>query len=64
MTHLFVTLEPRSSKARNRLANSLGGNPLVLIEQIIEGKVFAVSPDRSWCSWISTTSDPHWNVNF
>ena len=62
MTQHFVTLEPRSSKARNRLANSMGGNPLVVLEQVDNGKVFVASEDRSFATWINLPSDPNWSI--
>ena len=64
MKNSLVTLEPRSAKARNRLANSLNGNPVVVLEQVADNRVFVASEDRSWCSWVSIHNDPHWQVNF
>jgi hypothetical protein len=64
MKNSLVTLEPRSAKARNRLANSLNGNPVVVLEQVEDNRVFVASEDRNFCTWILTHNDPHWQVNF
>jgi hypothetical protein len=59
-----VILTPLSRKAKNRLANSLHGNPICSLEQLRDGEIFATSPDRSFCTWIKTESDPDWAFTF
>jgi hypothetical protein len=59
---MTITLTPISSKAKNRLANVMGGDPVVLVEQQIGTLIFCVSSNRNWCSWVSTERDLNWQV--
>jgi hypothetical protein len=59
-----VILTPLSPKAKNRLANSLHGNPICSLEQLRDGEIFVTSPDRSFCTWIKTEGDPDWTFTF
>lgn len=58
----MISLTPISSKAKNRLANILNNNPLVIVEQVKGTRLFCVNADRSWCSWIDSINDPHWKI--
>jgi len=61
---MTVTLTPLSSKAKNRLANQMGGNPLVTVEQRDANDLFCVSADGNWCAWVNCLTDPNWAVRF
>jgi len=66
-----VTVKPKSSKAKNRLANSMDGNPVCIVEQDSDGELFLASENRKYFFWVSTRtgtnrfgdkSDTHWEV--
>jgi hypothetical protein len=59
-----VTLTPISAKAKNRLANQMAGDPVVVVEQRDGNDLFCVSSNRTWCSWINCLTDPNWAVRF
>jgi hypothetical protein len=59
-----VILTPLSPKAKNRLANSLHGNPICSLEQLRDGEIFVASADRNFCTWIKTEGDPDWAFTF
>jgi hypothetical protein len=59
-----VILTPLSPKAKNRLANSLHGNPICSLEQLRDGEIFVASADRGFCTWIKTEGDPDWAFTF
>lgn len=61
---MTVTLIPLSSKAKNRLANQMTGNPVVVVEQRDGNDLFCVSSNRNWCSWVNCMDDPNWAVSF
>ena len=53
---------PLSNKAKNRLINSMGGNPNINIEQRTGTKVFFVSANGKYCAWVDLSGDPHWDI--
>ena len=66
-----VVVKPKSSKAKNRLANIMDNNPVCIVEQDTGGELFLVSENRKYSFWISTRSginrfgdkaDLHWEV--
>ena len=66
-----VTVKPKSSKAKNRLANMMEGNPICTVEQDTGCELFLVSENRKYFFWVSTRtginrfgdkSDAHWEV--
>ena len=66
-----VVVKPKSSKAKNRLANIMDNNPVCIVEQDTDGELFLVSENRKYSFWISTRSginrfgdkaDLHWEV--
>ncbi len=61
---MTVTLTAISNKAKNRLANQMGGNSLVNVEQRIGNDLFCVSDDGNWCAWVNCLTDPNWTVRF
>ena len=61
---MTVTLTPISSKAKNRLANQMAGDPVVVVEQRQGNDLFCVSSNRTWCAWVNCLTDPNWAVRF
>ena len=66
-----VTVKPKSSKAKNRLANIMENNPVCVVEQDSGGELFLVSENRKYSFWVSTRTgtnrfgdkaDAHWEV--
>jgi len=57
-----MRLVPNSPKAKNRLVNVMGNNPNVAVEQRTGDKVFVVSDNGKYCTWINLRSDPHWEL--
>jgi hypothetical protein len=48
-----VTVKPKSSKAKNRLVNTMAGNPVCTVEQEWDGDWFLVSENRKYSFWVS-----------
>ena len=57
----MIHVNPRSAKARNRLANSMGNDPRMEIEQINDTHIFAKSLSGDYCCWIQHYNDPHFD---
>ena len=66
-----VQVKPKSSKAKNRLANTMEGNPVCIVEQDSGGELFLVSENRKYAMWVSirtgtnrfgNLSDSNWEV--
>ena len=66
-----VTVIAKSSKAKNRLVNSMGGNPVCTVEQDTGGELFLASANRKYFFWVATREgvsrfgnkvDIHWEV--
>ena len=66
-----VNVRPLSSKAKNRLANLMEGNPTCIVEQDTGGELFLVSENRKYSFWVSTRTgtsrfgdkaDAHWEI--
>jgi hypothetical protein len=66
-----VVVKPKSSKAKNRLANIMEGNPVCIVEQDTGGELFLASENRKYFMWVSTRTgsnrfgdkaDAHWEV--
>ena len=49
-----VQVKPKSSKAKNRLANIMENNPVCIVEQDTGGELFLVSENRKYAFWTST----------
>jgi hypothetical protein len=49
-----VVVKPKTSKAKNRLANTMEGNPVCIVEQDTGGEMFLASENRKYFFWIST----------
>ena len=66
-----VTVKPISSKAKNRLANTMEGNPVCIVEQDTGGELFLASENRKYFFWVATRTganrfgdktDAHWEI--
>ena len=66
-----VKVKPKSKKAINRLANSMGNNPVCIVEQDTGGELFLAAENRKYFFWVSTRegvnrfgdkSDAHWEI--
>jgi hypothetical protein len=54
---------PKSSKAKNRLANLMDGNSTCVVEQQNNQKVFLASTNGKYFFWVDLNSDPNWIVS-
>jgi hypothetical protein len=54
---------PKSSKAKNRLANLMDRNVTCFVEQQKDGKVFLASKNRKYFFWVDLNSDLNWIVS-
>jgi hypothetical protein len=52
-----VQVKPKSSKAKNRLANIMENNPVCIVEQDTGGELFLVSENRKYAFWTSTRTE-------
>ena len=66
-----VIVKPKSSKAKNRLANMMDNNPVCTVEQDTGAELFLVSENRKYFFWVSLRTgasrfgdkaDAHWEV--
>jgi hypothetical protein len=49
-----VTVRPKSKKAINRLANSMGNNPICIVEQDKgDGMLFLASENQKYFFWVN-----------
>ena len=71
MSKRKVTVKAKSSKAKNRLANIMDGNPTCVVEQDTGEELFLVSENRKYSFWVSlrtgssrfgNKADGHWEV--
>lgn len=61
MTKVKVT--PKSNRAKNKLANQMGGNPVCTVEQCRNGLLFLVSEhNREAFMWVHELGDDNWSV--
>lgn len=49
-----VIVKPKSSKAKNRLANMMEGNPVCIVEQDWGEDLFLAAENRKYFFWVST----------
>ena len=60
-----VTVRPKSKKAINRLANSMGGNPICIVEQDKgDGMLFLASENGKYFFWVNINDfwETEWEV--
>ena len=60
-----VTVKPKSSKAKNRLANMMGNNAICIVEQDKgDGMLFLASENQKYFFWVNTSNDCHWECDW
>ena len=59
-----VTVKPKSSKAKNRLANMMEGNPVCIVEQDTGGELFLASENQKYFFWVNVSNDCHWETEW
>jgi len=58
-----VTVKPKSKKAVNRLANSMDGNPICIVEQDKgDGMLFLASENQKYFFWVNIND--HWECDW
>lgn len=59
-----VKVIPKSKKAKNKLINQMGSNPVCIVEQAKEnGLLFLVSEhNRGTFMWVNTSNDENWEI--
>jgi hypothetical protein len=57
-----VQVKPKSTKAKNRLANMMEGNSTCEVEQRDGDKWFLASTNRKYFFWANINNDEHWEV--
>ena len=71
MNERTITVKPLSAKAKNRLANSMDGNPVCFVEQDTGGELFLASANRKYFFWVAVregtnrfgdVADRNWEV--
>jgi hypothetical protein len=71
MTERRVKVKPKSAKAKNRLANSMVGNPWCVVEQDTGGELFLRAEEGQYFFWVATRTgtnrfgdkaDSHWEI--
>ncbi len=63
MTPSHIVVTPKSSKAKNRLANTMDGDPICQVEQRKDEKFFLASSNRKYFFWVDALNDPNWSLN-
>lgn len=58
-----VTVSPKSAKAKNRLANSMDGDPICEVEQRDGDRWFLAASNRKYFFWVDVRRDDHWEVH-
>ena len=60
-----VTVKPKSSKAKNRLVNMMGNNPICIVEQDKgDGMLFLASENQKYFFWVNVSNDCHWETEW
>ena len=56
-----VIVKPKSSKAKNRLINTMGNNPVCIVEQDKgDGMLFLASQNQKYFFCVNISEDCHW----
>lgn len=58
----LVTVNPKSSKAKNRFVNQMDSLHTMEVEQETDTQFFVVSINRRYCFWMDKQNDPHWEI--
>jgi len=62
MKSKFITVQPKSSKAKNRFANLMDSLHSCKVEQEDQEKWFLSSISGRYHFWMSKENDPNWEV--
>jgi hypothetical protein len=62
MVPSHVMVKAKSSKAKNRLANSMSGDPVCEVEQKDGDKWFLAASNRQYFFWVNIRGDANWEV--
>jgi len=63
MKKRFVSVTPKSSKAKNRFVNIMSSLHSCEVEQETTDKFFLVSINRQYCFWIQKEGNEHWEIS-
>ena len=58
----FICVKPKSSKAKNRFVNIMNSFHAMEVEQETDDKLFLVSINRMYCTWVPKTGNEHWEI--
>ena len=58
----FVNVTPLSSKAKNRFVNIMQSLHAMEVEQQTDDKLFLVSINRQYCTWVPKSGNEHWKI--
>ena len=58
----FVTVQPRSKKAKNRFANMMDNLHSCKVQQEDEEKMFLESISGRYFFWFQKNNDPNWTL--
>ena len=58
----LISVNPKSSKAKNRFANVMDKLHAMEVEQENDTQLFVVSINRKYCFWMNKENDPHWEI--
>jgi len=58
----FVTVQPKSSKAKNRFANMMDSLHSCKVQQEDDGRMFLESITGRYFFWMSKFNDPNWTL--
>ena len=58
----FICVKPKTSKAKNRVANEMSLLHSCRVEKRENGKVFLASISGKYFFWIDEEMDKHWEV--
>ena len=60
---MVVQVSPLSSKAKNRFANLMSCDPICVVEQIKENKMFLRSANNRYHFWVDPSSGEDWIID-
>ena len=58
----FITVKPKSSKAKNRFANQMNSLHSCRVENEDAEKMFLASISGKYFFWMSKENDAHWDI--
>ena len=57
-----VTVIAKSKKAKNRLANMMNRDPICIVEQHKDNRIFLRSANGAYFFWVNLTNDLNWSI--